>query len=155
MLEEVTHCIHTGADKGTATPDQQGLHQTPVGQIQAGLLQPEFQRYLWREGQTGPSRHSALVGNSPSEGLSRPGEEDDEALPTSLSGMARHFHAQRNAKVKRRGQSDSKMGDRYYVTLLWVIYLNTLGLGTSCYCLQPVLNSIVLDQFVTGRNARS
>ncbi len=88
----------------TAASEQQLLSNYQEGQ---------FQRYLWREGQGHSFQQGAPAGNSPSEassGLS--GEEEDEALPTSLSGMARHFQAQRSARGTRRHHSGANADAR-------------------------------------------
>jgi len=90
---------------GTAAIEQQLLSNYQEGQ---------FQRYLWREGQGHPFQPGAPAANSPSEASSSLSEEDeDEALPTSLSGMARHFQAQRSARGTRRRQSGTNTDARY------------------------------------------
>jgi len=89
---------------GTAASEQQLLSNYQEGQ---------FQRYLWREGQGHPFQPGAPAGNSPSEASSSlSGEDEDEALPTSLSGMARHFQAQRSARGTRRRQSGASIDAR-------------------------------------------
>lgn len=78
-------------------PDEQD-----VADYQAG----QFQRYLWRKDQAEPFQHQAAAGNSPSEVSTSHAEEDEdgEALPTCLSGMARYLQAQREARAKQRRQ---------------------------------------------------
>ncbi len=89
---------------GTAASEQQLLSDYQEGQ---------FQRYLWREGQGHAFQQGAPAGKSPSEASSSlSGEDEDEALPTSLSGMARHFQAQRSARGTRRRQSGANADAR-------------------------------------------
>ncbi len=84
-----------GTDHGGTAPSEQQL----LSDYQEG----QFQRYLWREGQGHPLQPGAPAGKSPSAASgSLSGEDEDEALPTSLSGMARHFQAQRSARGTRR-----------------------------------------------------
>lgn len=63
-----------------------------------------FPPYLWRPGQSPALQPQPPAPNSPSASLSssQGDEEEDEALPSSLSGMARHFQAQRAARAHRR-----------------------------------------------------
>lgn len=78
----------------------------PEQQLLSNYQEEQFQRYLWREDQSHRFQQGAPAGNSPSEasnGLS--GEDEDDALPSSLSGMARHLQAQRGARRTGRCQS--------------------------------------------------
>ena len=65
-----------------------------------------FLPYLWRQGQGPMPQPQAPAEKSPSAssstGIEGQQEEKVEALPSSLSGMARHFQAQRAAQAKRR-----------------------------------------------------
>ncbi|KAL0020040.1 hypothetical protein WJX77_006948 [Trebouxia sp. C0004] len=87
-----------GADHGgTALSEQQLVRDYQEG---------HFQRYLWREDQRHPFQQGAPAAKSPSEASnSLSGEDEDEALPTSLSGMARHYQAQKSARGTRRCHS--------------------------------------------------
>ena len=94
-----------GTDNDGSTASEQQL----LSDYQEG----QFQRYLWREGQRHPIQSGAPAGNSPSEASSRPsGEDEDEALPTSLSGMVRHIQAQRSARGTQRRQSGTNTDAR-------------------------------------------
>lgn len=58
----------------------------PEQQLLSNYQEEQFQRYLWREDQSHRFQQGAPAGNSPSEasnGLS--GEDEDDALPSSLS----------------------------------------------------------------------
>ena len=91
---------------GTTASNQQLLSNYQEGQ---------FQRYLWREGQGHRFQQGVLAGNSLSEAsnsLSGEDKDEDEALPTSLSGMARHFQAQRSARGTGRRQSGTNTDAR-------------------------------------------
>lgn len=73
-----------------------------------------FPPYLWRQGQplAPHTRPAAANSSSPSvSSLSSSGsreERQDDTLPSSLSGMARHFQAQRAAQADRRGHLPTK-----------------------------------------------
>ena len=99
------HVLLPGTDHGGADPCEQ--------QLLSNYQEGQFQRYLWRKGQGHPFQPGAPAGNSPSEASSSLSEEDeDEALPTSLSGMARHFQAQRSARGTGRRQSGANTDAR-------------------------------------------
>ena len=73
----------------------------------ASLQEPteHFQRYLWRQGQSDRLGEGMPATSSFHDGLSSAGEEEEEPLPSSLSGMARHFQARIAARALRRVQS--------------------------------------------------
>lgn len=119
--------MYTGTDAPAACLELQGSSQH----------QPEQpQRYLWRQGQAGPlqngpSHYSALAAKSPEDSPgSHAAEEEDEALPTSLSGMARHFQAQRAGQTTRRRHCMPKRDSRQVCNSL--LYMKTCGPLLAC-----------------------
>lgn len=73
---------------------------------QEDCQEERFPPYLWQPGQPPAPQPQPQppAPNSPSASLSssQGDAEEDEALPSSLSGMARHFQAQRAARAHRR-----------------------------------------------------
>lgn len=71
-----------------------------------------FTPYLWRLEQPPASHKRPLAANSPSASShsTSGGEEEGqiEALPSSLSGMARHFQAQRAAQADHKAHLPTK-----------------------------------------------
>lgn len=121
---------------GTAASEQQLLSDYQEGQ---------FQRYMWREGQGHPFQQGAPARTSPSEASSSlSGEDEDEALPTSLSGMARHFQAQRSARGTRRRRSGANTDARYCFDLV----LFVCCFSWCLVCALETLGAIVLPCMV-------
>ena len=73
---------------------------------QEDCQEERFPPYLWRPGQppAPQPQPQSPAPNSPSASFSssQGGGEEDEALPSSLSGMARHFQARRAARAHGR-----------------------------------------------------
>lgn len=92
-----------------------------------------FPPYLWRQEQPPASHTHPLAANSPSASShsTSGGDEGEhnEALPSSLSGMARHFQAQRTAQANHRGHLPTKTSRYGMGMLMWRF---CVGVSDNC-----------------------
>ena len=104
-------CLHADAPAcaGTASPSSDVSASDMSFQPQAEHFLP----YQWRNGQAAAPA-PALESPAASESSLTVSDEEEEGLPSSLSGMARHFQNQRAVRLRHRRQNGTAKDVRYY-----------------------------------------